>query len=184
MKNKIYKLIAIAMMSVVFSSNIYGQKITRSSQKAANEKMIPVLVSQNFVNEYPKADPEWRGYPKENFSSEWYEYNPSKQSSKPSEFYVAEFTEFQTDFKAIYSADGNKVAIHRMFVSELPGTVLEGINKGSYSTWNIAGEKEEIYRNNAMGSMKVYRVTMSKGTAQHDLFYSEGGALLMDKTIQ
>lgn len=184
MYNKIYKLVAIVMMSIAFTTNISAQRTIKSAQTKEREAMIPALVSQNFVNEYPNADPEWRGYPKQSLSSEWYEYNPSKQSSKKSDFYVAEFTEFQTNFKAIYSADGNKIAVHRLFVSDLPGTVLEAISKSIYSTWNIASEKEEIYRDNAFGSEKVFRVEMSKGTSIHYLFYSAGGALMMDKTIQ
>lgn len=171
------------MMSIATSNHVYGQQRTTASQKT--EKRIPVLVSQNFVNEYPTAvDAEWRGYPQQRSSSEWYDYNLSKQSSKQSEYYVAEFTEFQSDYKAIYSADGNKIAVHRMFVSELPDPVMKSIQIGNYSNWSIAPEKEEIYRNNAMGSMKVYKVKMINGSSQRYLFYSEDGSLLKIKTAK
>jgi len=185
MKTNIFKLFAIAAMSIVFTNSTYGQRLVKPSQKSESEKMIPVMVSQNFVNEYPTAvNAEWRGYPTPNVSSEWYEYEPSKQSSKPSAYYVAEFSELQSDYKAIYAADGSKIAIHRLFVSELPATVLKAVSKGMYRDWSLAPEKEEIFRNNAQGSMKVYRIKMSKESSQHNLFYSEDGTLLMDKTIQ
>jgi hypothetical protein len=185
MKTNKFKLFAVAVMSVICTTSTYGQGLLKPFQKLENEQMIPEMVSQNFVNEHPNAvNAEWRGYPKPSVSSEWYEYNPTKQSSKPTAYYVAKFSAQQSDFNAIYDANGNKIAIHRLFVAGLPEAVLEAVSKGAYRNWSLALEKEEIYRNDLLGATKVYRIKMSKEYLQHYLFYSEDGALLMDKTIQ
>ncbi|UKB86028.1 hypothetical protein LF887_10495 [Chryseobacterium sp. MEBOG06] len=185
MKNKILKLFAITVMSIVFTTSMYGQRNTETEDQAVTQSRIPNLVSQNFVNEYPTVvNVEWRGYPKQVFNTEWYDYNPSKQSFKPSEYYVADFTNAETHLKAIYSKDGKKISVREIISSELPYSISYALRNGDYSDWKISREKEIIYGDSAMKPMKIYKVKIKNGTSERDLFYSVDGELLKDKVIK
>ncbi|WP_449386701.1 hypothetical protein [Chryseobacterium lineare] len=189
MKNKTVRLFAIAVMSIACTGSVFGQRHTSPPQRAENENgaqsRIPNLVSQNFVNEYPKVtDAVWRGYPQQSFITEWYDDNPSAQSSQPAEYYTARFTSGKSHLKAIYTKDGEKISVRQMITSELPKPVLYAITNGDYSDWKIANEKEVIFKNNPRDAMKVYKIKVEKGPSKHDLFYSSEGVLLKDKTIR
>jgi len=195
MKNKILRLFAMAVLTFAFTTTIFGQGVKKPVHKASHKtesrharidkEKIPSAVNKNFVEEYPAVvNVDWHGYPEHDFSSDWYEYNPSLYSSKAPQYYVAEFTEDRSRHNAIYSKEGKKIAIHRKMMTELPRSISDAISKGTYSNWKIAKEKEEIYKENPMDPMKVYKVKVEKGNSKHYLFYSTDGELLKDKTIK
>ncbi|MBW8523766.1 hypothetical protein K0U91_00825 [Chryseobacterium chendengshani] len=191
MKNKI-KILAMAIMSVAFTTTVFGQKVDSRVNNASYikpEKIlrndVPKDVIENFVKDHPAVQNEqWRGYPTEDFRNVWYDYNPSLNSSSASDYFVAEFWEGGEHQEGMYSRDGKKIAIHKKIDSQLPQPILDAIKKGVYKNWKIAKEKEEIFRDYSLDQLKVYKVTVQKGSSKHFLFYSADGALLKDKIIQ
>lgn len=191
MKNKI-KMIAIAVMSVAFTTSTFGQNTENKVNNASYIKPakiargdVPKDVIENFIKDHPAVQNEqWRGYPTEDFRNVWYDYNPSLNSSSASEYFVAEFWEGGTHQEAMYSDEGKRIAISKKFDSQLPKPILVAIKKGVYRNWKIAKEKEVIFRDNSLDQLKVYKVKVQKGSSKHFLFYSAEGALLKDKIIQ
>ncbi|MBP1165292.1 hypothetical protein JOE44_002176 [Chryseobacterium sp. PvR013] len=185
MKNKILKVFAITVMSFAFTTILYGQRNTKTEDRTVTQSRIPNLVNQNFVNEYPSVvNVVWRGYPKQANNAEWYEYNPSMQSSRSSEYYIAEFTDAKSHLKAVYSKDGKKISVREMVNSDVPDPISYALRNGDYSDWKIAREKEVIYRDTTMKPMKVYKIKVKKGASERELFYSTDGELLKDRVIK
>lgn len=190
MKNKILKVFVIVIISIAFTTNVLGQSTEKpangrehKSTKIVKEK-IPKPVIGNFSKDYPMAiREEWYGYPKFDFTNDWY-YDPFLYSSNVPEYYIAEFAIDGYYYKVIYSKEGKKIAVHKKGVIDLPEPVLDAIRKSAYSAWEIGGEKEEIYKNNSLDQLKVYKIKVGKNPSEHDLFFSSDGQLLKDKTIK
>ena len=191
MKTKTIKIVAGCLMalSTVFSS--YAQttaKITESSGKKPEKIVktkVPAVVTETYYKEYPISNYEnWYGYPAYDFANDWYGYNPYLFEYDNPEYYVVEFNKDKIPHKVIYSKAGKKIATHKKITSDLPKAVTLSISKSEYSTWKMAKEKEEIYRDLDMDKMKVYKVEVEKGKEKHHLFYSSEGVLLKDKTIK
>lgn len=190
MKSRILKLSAIAFMCIAFTITSFSQttktteKVCKKPTKIEKTK-VPKVVTEKFILEYPSVMNEgWYGYPKYDFYNDWYGYNPYLYEYENPEFYIVEFTKDKVHHKAIFSKEGKKIAVHKKVTSELPVAITDAIKKGTYSTWKIATENEEIFRDTEMDKMKVYKVEVEKGTKKHHLFYSTDGDLLKDKTIK
>jgi hypothetical protein len=145
---------------------------------------VPKAVNESFIVQYPAVtNIGWYGYPNYDFYNDWYGYDPTIYEYENPQFYIVEFMEENQKHKVIYSKDGKKIATHKIFTSVLPQAVTDAINKGSYSSWSITKEKEEIFRDSKLDKIRVYKVVVEKGSQKHNLFYSIEGELLKDKII-
>jgi len=191
MKNKILTTVASVLVFFAFTLSSLGQTTTTKTIEKAGKKpakiekaKVPKAVTETFKTEYPAVITEgWYGYPKYPFYNDWYDYNPFLFENTKPEYYVVDFTKDKVNHKAIYSKEGKKIAIHKK-VYLLPEVITQAIKKGSYSNWKIATEKEKIFKDIEMDKVVVYKVGVEKGKEKHDLFYSQEGELLKDKTIK
>ena len=115
---------------------------------------------------------------------DWFLYDPYLIEYEYPEFYIVEFTKDKTPHKVVYSREGKKIATHMSLTSELPKAVADALNKSEYSSWTIAKEKEEIFRDVDMDKMKVYKLEVTKGKEKHFLYYAQDGDLLKDRLIK
>lgn len=191
MKNEILKVFVIVIMSIAFTTTVSGQSTGKPANgrehKSAKivKEQIPKPVTENFSKDYPMAiREEWYGYPKFDFTNAWYYYDPFLYSSNVPEYYITAFAIDGYYYKVIYSKEGKKIAVHKKGAINLPEPVLDAIRKSTYSGWEIAGEKEEIYKNNSLDHLKVYKIKVKKSPSEHDLFFSSDGQFLKDKTIK
>jgi hypothetical protein len=183
---------AIALLIVGLAMPSYGQtspsKTTIPSGKKPamlDKTKVPKAVNENFIMEFPTVAKEsWYGYPKYDFNTEWYGYNPYLVENVNPEFYIVEFTKDKVHHKVVYSKEGKKIAVHKKVSTMLPVAITDAIKKGAYSTWKIESENEEIFKDNESDKLKVYNVKVEKGDMKHHLFYSTDGTLLEDKTIK
>lgn len=167
-------------MMMAFSTATYGQNI-----KKQNETDIPILISQNFVNEYPNSkDVKWRGYSEEFLGVDWYDYNLSMNSTKPFQYYVVDFTTEKYQLKAIYEKTGKKIAVEGKIIFKLPTEIPSPFENSNYSGWKITNDMIIIYQNDPSDVTKVYKFRVEKGLLKHDLLYSSEGVLLKDNTIK
>lgn len=177
------------VLSTTISS--YAQTAVKTTEVCGKKpakiekKQIPKVVTEPYYKEYPATlNENWYGYPTFINESDWYGYNPYLYATEFPEYYIAEFTKENVPQKVIYSKTGKKVATHKKITSDLPKVVSLTISKSEYSTWKMAKEKEEIFRDADADNMKVYKVEVEKGKEKHYLFISSEGVLLKDKTIK
>lgn len=176
------------MLFSLISLTTYAQDYSKAD--SANSKMHPKLdktmvpkeVTGNFYTEFPNtSDVYWYDYPTFDYLNDWYDYSPFWYSANPGNYAV----EFKTDdvpYKAVYTKEGKKIAIHRM-TSDLPEAVSESIKKSEYKNWKIGKEKEEIFKDKDTDELKVYKVSVESGAKKHMLYYQKDGELLRDKMV-
>jgi hypothetical protein len=190
---KTIKIIAMCLLVVSAIFSTYAQTTIKTTEsggkkpaKIAKTK-VPSVVTETYYNEYPlgaTAYENWYGYPEFDYENDWYGYNPYLYEYENPEYYVVEFTKDKVPHKIIYSKKGKKIAAYKNITAELPKAVSSAISKSEYSTWKIAKEKEEIFRDTDVDKMKVYKVEVEKGKEKHHLFISSEGVLLKDKTMK
>jgi hypothetical protein len=152
---------------------------TGKSVGKLDKSKVPEVVTEIFNKEYPvKRFVDWYGYPQFDNGSDWYEYDPSYYSNHHPENYVVEFTHNDTLDKVIYTKSGKKIAIHRNMSDALPDKITHAIRTSIYKTWEIGGDKEEIFKDNKTDRITVYRVTMREGGKRHTLYFRKNGKLL------
>jgi len=181
------KVVALSALLVFFSVHSFSQAMATKSPSKNKAKMnkakVPKAVTESFMIDYPSTDYDyWYGYPTFDYANNWFDYDPYFYDSDYPDNYVVEFTTNNTPYKAVYSKAGKKIAVHKS-VSTIPAAVSTAIISGSYKTWTIAKDKEEIYKDTDKDQMKVYKVSVTKGTQKHALFYSPDGKLLKDTKI-
>ncbi|WP_306621859.1 PepSY-like domain-containing protein [Chryseobacterium ginsenosidimutans] len=191
MKNKTVSVFVAVLMSVAFTTAVSGQSTKKSAQKTEQKstkivkERVPKAVTENFSKEYPMAIRElWYVYPEFDIINDWYYYDPFLFSRAVPEYYIAEFVIDGHDHKVIYSKEGKKIAVHKKGITDLPETVSDAIRKSIYSTYNVAEDKEEIFRDSSLDLLKVYKIEVDKGPSKHYLFFSSEGQLLKDKTTK
>jgi hypothetical protein len=144
-----------------------------------DKSKVPRIVTEMFNKQYPvKRFVNWYGYPQFDNGSSWYEYDPSYYSKNNPENYVVEFTHNDTLDKVFYTKTGKKIAIHRNMSAALPDKITHAIRTSIYKTWEIGGDKEEIFKDNKTDRITVYRVTMREGSKRHTLYFRKNGKLL------
>ncbi len=191
MKTKIIKVIAGCILLASFTMSSFGQATVKTTEQCGKKpakiekNKVPTVVTETYFKEYPIISNEyWYGYPEFDYRNDWYGFNPYLFEYEHPGFYVVEFTKDKTPHKVIYSKSGEKIATHKKLDSELPKPVSDAIAKSEYSTWKMAKDKEEIFRDFEMDKIKVYKVEVEKGKEKHTLFYSSNGDLLKDKTMK
>ncbi|MEI8136809.1 MAG: hypothetical protein WCH21_05735 [Bacteroidota bacterium] len=191
MKTKTSKVIAGCILLASFTMSSFGQTTVKTTEQCGKKpskiekSKVPTVVTETYFKEYPIISNEyWYGYPEFDYQNDWYGYNPYLFEYEHPGFYVVEFIKDKTPHKVIYSKSGKKIATHKKLDSELPKAVSDAIAKSEYSTWKMAKDKEEIFRDFEMDKLKVYKVEVEKGKEKHTLFYSSNGDLLKDKTVK
>jgi hypothetical protein len=192
MKSKLLMLGLVTLLCIGFETPIFSQALASKTTEKPGKKpakiektKVPKVITEKFIIEYPNVMNEgWYGYPYYDFYNDWYGYDPYLYEYENPEFYIVEYTKDNAKHKVVYSKEGKKIATHKNTTAALPKSIENAINKGEYSTWKIAKEKEEIFRDNEMDKMKVYKVEVEKGTEKHHLYFSTDGDLLKDKTIK
>ncbi len=148
-----------------------------------DKNKVPKEITNLFYADYPTTTyTDWYGYPAFDYVNDWYDYDPSLYSNDYPETYVIEFATDTTSYKAVYTKGAKKVAIHKP-ISELPLAISTSISQGTYSTWAIGKDKEEIFKDKDTDQMKVYKVEVTNGTEKHMLYFQPDGKLLKDKKI-
>jgi len=191
MKDLTTKLIAIALLLVLFTVTAFSQAPTRanaaeiSKQAKTTKSELPKDVTDAFYKEYPiTTEADWYRFPAYDYQNDWwdnwYEYNPIA-SPYSSDYYAAEFTKDETTHKVIYYKDGKLVAMHKKLKKDVPKPVLDAIANSIYKTWRLGKEKEEIFKDRE--KMKVYKIEVENGKEKHALFYQQDGKLLKDRKI-
>jgi hypothetical protein len=191
MKTKTIKIVALCLMVLSATFSSYAQTTVKTTESCSKKPAkiaktkVPSVVTETYYKEYPVTTYEnWYGYPEFDYENDWYGYNPYLFEYEHPEYYVVEFTKDKIPHRVIYSKAGKKIAVHKKITSDLPKVVSLAISKSEYSTWKIATEKEEIFRDSDTDKMKVYKVEVEKGKEKHHLFYSSEGVLLKDKTMK
>lgn len=185
MKNKILKSAALILMITSMSTATYGQEVQKNLSKTQDVVAIPIMVSQNFVNEYSNvSNAKWSAYSDEFLGTDWYDYNLLMNSTKPFQYYVVDFTTNNSPLKAIYAKSGKKIAVQQTISSKLPIPILYAIDNADYSEWNMMIDKVVIYQNGPNDETKVYKIRVEKALLKHDLLYSSAGVLLRDNEIK
>lgn len=185
MKNNILKSVTISLIMISFITATYGQQIQENLSKTVDIAPIPVIVSQNFVNEYSDVpNAKWTAYSEEFLGKDWYDYNLLMNSTEPFQYYVVDFIKNDSPLKAIYAKSGKKIAVEQIISSKLPITILYAIQNADYSGWKMMNDKVVMYQNAPTDVTRVYKIRVEKGLLQHDLLYSSAGALLIDNEIK
>ena len=191
MKNIASKIIVIFILALCVNINTYAQKTIKTTEECGKKpakiekKKVPSIVTETYFKEYPAATYEnWYGYPEFDYQNDWYGYNPFLYEYEHPEYYVVEFTKDKTPHKIVYSKTGKKIATHKKITTDLPLAITTAISKSEYSTWKMTNEKEEIFRDEDMDKIKVYKVEVEKGKEKHVLFFASNGDLLKDKTMK
>lgn len=192
MKNRIFRVFAMGIIFIAFTTFAFAQNTENKANKRTDiepvrmaKEQVPDVVIENFFKDHSSVKYElWKGYPIEDFTNVWYDYNPYLNSSSASGYFVVEFWEDGEHQEAMYSNEGKKIAVHKKLSSQLPKPILEAISRGLYRDWEIAKENEEIFRDNSLDQSKVYKIEVHYGSSKHFLFYSPDGALLKNKIIQ
>jgi hypothetical protein len=65
----------------------------------------------------------------------------------------------------------------------MPTAVTDAINKGDYKSWTVGKDKEEIFKDKDTDQMKVYKVSVSKGSEKRTLYFQQDGKMLKDVKI-
>jgi hypothetical protein len=159
-----------------------GSKDSTMSHTKIDKSKVPKEVTGAFYNEYPLVTyGDWYGYPSFVNGSAWYDYNPNYYLSGDPDNYVIEFNDKDTAFKSIYKKDGTKIASHKMMTSEMmPMAVTDALKTGDYKSWTVGKDKEEIFKDKDTDQMKVYKVSVWKGSEKHMLYYQQDGKMLKD----
>jgi aconitase A len=157
---------------------------TKKENQNIDKFKLPKVVTETFITEFPVVKNEnWFTYPKFDSEKDWYYHDPFLDGIANPEFFIVEFTQDNVKHKAIYSKSGKKIAVHKNSFATLPKIISEAISKSNYSTWKIAKENEEIFKDKEMDKLKTYKVIVEKGKEKHALYYSSTGGLLKDKVV-
>jgi len=182
------KVLATGVLLMFLSLNAFCQTDSWNMKSARNKaKMdktkVPKAVTESFIVDYPATDYNyWYGYPTFDYSNNWYDYDPYFYDSDNPNNYVVEFTTNNTPYRAVYTSAGKKVAVHKT-VSMVPAAITAAVANGMYKTWTVAKEQEEIYKDTDKDQLKVYKVSVTRGTERHALFFSRDGKLLKDTKV-
>ncbi len=188
MRRKEIKVIAGFILFIFFSMNSFGQTGTKPSKgygyKVAriDETKVPVEVMKIYTKEFPiTSSANWYGSPLLN-DQEWYDDQTYLSSSNDPENYVVEFSKDNIPHKVVYSKSGEKLAVHRKLIDNLPKEISTAILKSEYKEWRLR-DKEEIFKDKDTDKLKVYKVGVEKGKEKHTLFFEKSGKLLKDKKV-
>ena len=164
-----------------------GQAYSKSNKDSSqtrtklDKSKVPKDVTDAFYNQYPLASyGNWYCYPTFTNGSAWYDYDPNYFLTGDPDNYVIEFNNKDTAFKAIYAKDGTKIASHKGMSMDMPAAVTDAINNGDYKSWTVGKDKEEIFKDKDTDQMKVYKVSVSKGSEKHLLYFQQDGKMLKD----
>lgn len=193
MKNKIVKTFPVVTLLAFFTLTGFGQPIALTSNSdstayaSIDKTKIPKTVTDAFMKQYPVTTNEtWAAFPANGYTNAWYNDSYSSVASANSNtqnYFVVEYTTDKVDQKSIYSNDRAKIATHCVLTKDLPKPVSEAISKGDYKSWDMAAEKEEIFKDKQTDSMKVYKVEVTSENEKHTLFYQTDGKLLKDVKV-
>jgi hypothetical protein len=188
MKKIITKVISGSALFTFFAVSTFAQTTATTTTKADGKKKVkiektkvPKVVTETFYGDYPATTYEsWYGYPTFDNDLYWYDYDPFFYSNDYPEYYVVDFTKNNGTYKAVYAKSGKKIAIHKK-LTDLPKAVSSAISSGTYKTWTVAKDKEEIFKDKDSDQLKVYKVEVEKGKDKHTLYFQPDGKLLKDK---
>jgi hypothetical protein len=188
MKKKKINVTAIGILFMFFAINSFGQ-ITTTTTKSTTKKSakldktkVPKVVTDTYYNEYPvTTDESWYGYPTWDNGDYWYDYDPYFYTDANSNNYAVDFYQNGIPYTVIYSASGQKIAAHKKKITDIPTAITAAINAGTYKTWTIGKDKEEIFKASDADQMKVYKINVAKGSEKHTLYFRVDGTLLKDK---
>ena len=177
---------ALAFISLSSCGQAYSKNDKDSSQTHTklDKGKVPKDVTDAFYLQYPLATyGDWYGYPTFTSGSAWYDYNPNYYLIGDPDNYVIEFNNKDTAFKAIYAMDGTKIASHKVMAADMPIAVTDAINNGDYKSWTVGKDKEEIFKDKDTDQMKVYKVSVSKGSEKRTLYFQQDGKMLKDVKV-
>jgi hypothetical protein len=177
-------LLVFLVMSSCDQTSKKGTDGTQNSIKKIDKTKVPKVVTDAFTIEYAIPDSEfWYGYSAIDSSSDWYMYDPYLYvDNEYPETFVAGFSKDSIPYKSIYSKTGKKIATHKI-VNNIPSAISDSISKSAYNTWTIEKDKEEIFKDSDNDQLKIYRVSVSKGSEKHTLYYDKAGKLVKDKKM-
>ena len=189
MKRINMKVFVGCVLIVFFTLNAMGQTKKSDDKKTVKveKTKVPKPVTDKFYMEYPGNYYEnWYGYPAYDYGDYWYDdwygNGPYIYNDYP-EYYEVEFTKDNAVHNTVYSKTGKKVATHKKFTTDLPKAVSTAIGNSMYKTWILDTDKEEIFKDTDKDQMKVYKVSVHKGSEKHTLFFQNDGKLLRDKKV-
>jgi hypothetical protein len=177
---------ALAFISMSSCGQAYSKSDKDSSQTHTklDKGKVPKDVTDAFYNQYPLATyGDWYGYPAFTNGSAWYDYDPYYYLTGNPDNYVIEFNNKDTAFKAIYGKDGTKIASHKAITADMPAAVRDAINDGDYKSWTVGKDKEEIFKDKDTDQLKVYKVSVSKGSEKRTLYFQQDGKMLKDVKV-
>jgi hypothetical protein len=181
------KAMAGCFLLALISMNSFGQTFpisngdTSQMQTKLDRNKLPKAVTDAFYSQYPlAADGDWRAYLSFAGGTKWYEFDPYHYAADGGDNYAIEFNIKDTAFRAIYAQDGTKIASHKAMTWDMPAAVTDAINNGQYKSWSVNKDKEEIFKDSDSDKLKVYKVTVAKGSEKHTLYFRQDGKMLKD----
>jgi hypothetical protein len=186
--NSIKKLISYCLL-LFFIVNSFGQGSVKDSRRELKQpanldiSKVPNKVSMAFRKDFPlTSNAYWYGYPAFHYLSNWYEIDSYVFIDNPPA-YAVEFNDGNLSYKAIYTEEGKRIAVHKETKSGLPKAVLAAIDNRKYKEWTLGSDVDEIFKDNESDRLKVYKVQVTKGNAQRELYFKSDGQLLKDKNV-
>jgi hypothetical protein len=191
MENKSLPAITVCLLSAILSLSACGDHFSMNETKAGtiSAKLdtagVPKVVTESFNKTFPATTyVDWYSYPSFDKSADWYQYEPTYFSNKPSDnYFIAEFTHKDTVARAVYDKSGQKIALHQQFKGDLPKAIMDSIKNSDYQSWTIGPDKEQVFRDSEMDQMKIYRLVMEKGDKKHTIYFQPNGKMLKDVKV-
>jgi len=174
--------LAFISMSSCGQANSKSDKDSSQTHTKLDKGKVPKGVTDAFYNQYPLAT-YGDCYPAFTNGSVWYDYDPYYYLNGNPDNYVIEFNNKDTAFKAIYGKDGTKIASHKAITADMPTAVRDAINDGDYKSWTVGKDKEEIFKDKDTDQLKVYKVSVSKGSEKRTLYFQQDGKMLKDVKV-
>jgi outer membrane protein assembly factor BamB len=181
------KAMAGCILLAFISMSSFGQAYSKSNgdtckmQTKLDRGKIPKAVTDAFYSQYPlAADGDWRAYLSFASGTKWYEFDPYHYADGDPDNYAIEFNIKDTAFRAIYALDGTKIASRKAMTWDMPAAVTDALNNGQYKSWTVNKDKEEIFKDSDSDKLKVYKVTVAKGSEKHTLYFRQDGKMLKD----